>query len=94
MSSSLATPATDGSNQLSTATLGRNTPSNASMATTSVGLAASSDAQAQQCTDQHKISSIAVEREGQDPVSSSLPLPDDSKGLAGFLADYGSDSDT
>lgn len=94
MSSSLPAPAEDGSNQLSIATLGRNTPSIASRAPTSAGLARPSDAQPHQCTEQHKVGSIAVEREGQDPVSSSLPVPDDSKGLAGFLADYGSDSDT
>lgn len=36
---------------------------------------------------------ISVEREGQDPLATSLPLPDAQKSLAGFLADYGSGSD-
>lgn len=42
----------------------------------------------------HQTASIALEREGQDPLATSLPLPESSKSLAGFLADYGSGSDS
>lgn len=53
-----------------------------------------SDAQPQQTFDDAHTTSIANQREGQDPVGTSLPVPDTSKSLAGFLADYVSGSDS
>ena len=44
-------------------------------------------------TSSYNTATISVEREGQDPLATSLPLPDAQKSLAGFLADYGSGSD-
>lgn len=42
----------------------------------------------------HQTASIALEREGQDPLATSLALPESNTGLAGLLADYGSGSDS
>lgn len=99
LSSSLAAPSKDADNLLSTAAIGRVTPSAGVTAHAAVTSSASADTERYYITPGCGFDAGWVVPEGQKPIASFSPLPDreaNNRSLAEVLADYasGSDSDT